>query len=49
VVKLLNLPLHEEKLNIQIVQELTDKWKNVKKHDEGKIPKPTLTLKITYN
>jgi hypothetical protein len=25
VVKLLNLPLHEEKLNIQIVQELTDK------------------------
>jgi len=49
VVELLKLPLNEEKLRIEIVQELTDKLKNPKKSSEGKVPKPTLTLKITYN
>ena len=46
VVELLKLPLNENNLKIEIVQELTSKLKNPKKSAEGYIPKDKLTLKI---
>jgi len=48
VVELLKLPLNENNLKIEIVQELTSKLKNPKKSAEGYIPKDKLTLLVNY-
>ena len=48
-VELLQLALNADKINIDIVREMTDKKKDPKKPELGFLPKDNLTLKITYN
>jgi hypothetical protein len=48
-VELLKLALDNEKINVEIVREMTDKKKDPKKPELGNLPKDNLTLKINYN
>lgn len=48
-VELLKLALDNQKINVDIVREMTDKKKDPKKPELGNLPKDNLTLKITYN